>query len=269
VCAKKEKPDLCLITRGTYTWPSAARKIKKLGIKTVLWTIDPPCDFDNVIALARECDSVVCGGSEAIEILQNHGITGTPLVPFGCDLKLHKKVELTENEKRRYQHDIVFVGAWYPSREKLFERLHNYDLAIWGAQWDRVGKNSPLKRCIKGAPLLPEEWTKVYSASKIILVSHFQADNVLCYQASPKIYEGLACKGFILCNDQPDVVRLFKDGEHLVIFKDYNDLIQKIDHYLRHDDERERIALQGYNEVVRNHTYVHRIQTILDLIKER
>jgi spore maturation protein CgeB len=41
-----------------------------------------------------------------------------------------------------------------------------------------------------------------------------------------------------------------------------------IDHYLIHDDERERIALAGRENVLKNHTYDNRIEEILALAKK-
>jgi spore maturation protein CgeB len=265
--AKKHRPDVCIITGGHRTLPSAVKKIQSLGVKTVLWTTDPPCEFAMIIQLARVCDHVLCAGSEAIEILKINNVTNARLLPFACDMQFHKKVTLNADEQGHYAHDIVFVGSWYPIREKILEQLHDYDLAIWGPLWYRVKQNSHLKKCIKGGALGPDEWIKIYSAAKIIIVIHFQEENVPCYQASPKIFEGLACQGFVLTNDQPDVVSMFNNGQHLVIFNDEADLIRKIVYYLDRADERSAIAAQGYEEIIRNHTYVHRIQEMLNISK--
>jgi len=99
-------------------------------------------------------------------------------------------------------------------------------------------------------------------------VIHFQEKGVPCYQASPKIFEGLACQGFILCDDQPDVVRFFHDHEHLVIFKDNADMLRKISYYLEHADERRRIAQTGYQAIKGQHTYLNRLQSLFDLVKD-
>jgi spore maturation protein CgeB len=267
VTARRGRPDICLITGGHRTLTTAVQKIKSLGIKTVLWTTDVPIDFAGIIQLAQVCDHVVCAGSEAVEILHKQGIGHARLLPFACDTQYHKRIEITRAEKDHYAHDIVFVGSWYPNREMMLEPLHSYDLAIWGPLWYRVKKESCLKKCIKGGALGPDEWIKIYSAAKIIIVIHFQEENVPCYQASPKIFEGLACQGFVLTNDQPDVTDMFKDRQHLAVFNDGHDLVKKIAYYLDHADERSAIASQGYEEIIRKHTYVHRMQEMLNILK--
>jgi spore maturation protein CgeB len=81
------------------------------------------------------------------------------------------------------------------------------------------------------------------------------------------VYEALACRSFLLVDSQKDVKSLFQDGKHLVIFKNTEDLHQKITYYLNKPDERKKIARQGFEEVVRNHTYLHRMQEMFSVIE--
>lgn len=57
----------------------------------------------------------------------------------------------------------------------------------------------------------------------------------------------------------------FEDGKHLVFYKfgDFDDLKSKIDYYLEHDDEREKIRLAGHEHVKANHTYRQRWEAII------
>ena len=102
---------------------------------------------------------------------------------------------------------------------------------------------------------------------QVAFVIHFQDGETLCHQAAPRVYEALACRSFPLVDDQKDVKSLFKDGKHLVIFYKIEDLQQKIAYYLNQPDERKKIARQGYEEVVHNHTYLHRIQEMFSVIE--
>jgi spore maturation protein CgeB len=115
--------------------------------------------------------------------------------------------------------------------------------------------------------LKPEEWKKIFSSSKISIAIHFQDGETLCHQASPRVYEALACRSFLLVDDQKDVKALFQDRKHLVIFKETEDLRQKITYYLDQPDERKKIANQGYEEIVHKHTYLHRIQEMFSVIE--
>jgi len=70
-------------------------------------------------------------------------------------------------------------------------------------------------------------------------------------------------------DNQKDVKSLFEDGKHLTIFKDIKDLREKIKYYLIHPEERERIAQEGYREVIQKHTYLHRIKKMLTVIGKK
>ena len=55
----------------------------------------------------------------------------------------------------------------------------------------------------------------------------------------------------------------FKEGEDLICFDGVEDLREKAAYYLAHEEERQRIAKNGYEKVKRYHDYVDRIKKIL------
>ena len=187
---------------------------------------------------------------------------------MACDPYYHHPVECTSADREKFGSAIVFVGSYYPDRAVLFEKLANLDLAIWGPGWDSLPPSSPLRRKIRGRHTIPDEWLKIYSASKIVLATHYQdpQKRFPVYQASPRIFEALACGAFVICDNQRDVFSLFKDRKHLVCFYNEADLIEKIKYYLDHLEERNVISAQGRQEAIAKHTYVHRIRKLLSII---
>jgi len=264
---RKEKPDLCLITGGHRILSETIERIKKMGVKTVLWTIDPPIDFKPIIISAEHYDFVFCGGTEAMEILSKAGIKNVRWLPFACDPEIHKPVNLSQEEFKKYKTDIVFVGSYYSNRAKIFEALADFDFKIYGSGWSKLDRKSPLKSKVMDIKLKPEEWLKIYAASKIVVVAHYNDGKTPCYQVSPKVYETLACKKFLLVDGQRDLRYLFEDGRHLVIYEDRDDLRKKAEFYLKHSDKRKQIAEEGFREVKEKHTYLHRIKEVLKVLK--
>ncbi|MBW2310379.1 MAG: glycosyltransferase [Deltaproteobacteria bacterium] len=269
--AAEKKPDIAIVTGGHRITASTVRALKDNGICTVLWTIDPPLKFQPIIDVAPLYDHIFCQGTEAIELLYREGIFGAQWLPMACDPGEHRPVELSVEEKEHYGNDIVFVGSYYPNRAELFEGLVNFDFGIWGPGWEKLEAKSKLRRCIKGSHTPPSEWLKIYSASNIVLVTHYRdpKNRFPVHQASPRVFEALACKAFVISDDQRDVFSLFKDGEHLISFDNPGELIEKIKYYLDHYEERERIALQGREEVLKNHTYEHRIEKLLSVVEKK
>ena len=248
--------------------PETVKKIEKMKIKTILWTVDSPRNFEPIIKSAPFYDFVFCGGSEAIDILNKHNIKNIYFLPFACDPDYAYPVEVNKEEKEFYRSDVVFVGSYYPNRLEILEKITDFNLGVWGPGWDKISNNSPLKKCIRKAEGVDyKEWRKIYSSSKIALTIHYQDGKALCYQASPRVYEVLACKSFLLSDNQRDVIRLFKPGKHLDIFDNVDELRSKIDYYLNNEEERRAISRRGYEEVMDKHTYFHRVSQMLDIIE--
>lgn len=73
----------------------------------------------------------------------------------------------------------------------------------------------------------------------------------------------MGCGGFLLTNYQEDFLEFFEPGRDYVYYEDDRDLLEKVDYYLTHGEERSRIARNGYEKVAAFHTYHHRVATIL------
>ncbi len=83
---------------------------------------------------------------------------------------------------------------------------------------------------------------------------------------SQRIWDVMACRGFLLTNYQPEIELLFQDGYHLETYRSHEEMIDKIRYYLTHDDEREEIALRGYKKVKENGTILSRVLDILKIV---
>lgn len=72
--------------------------------------------------------------------------------------------------------------------------------------------------------------------------------------------------GFLLSNYQPELAEYFKDGEEMVMFESYDDLMGKIEYYLSHEKEREMIAKQGKEKIQQEFTYEKQLKKILSIV---
>ena len=107
------------------------------------------------------------------------------------------------------------------------------------------------------------EMPKVFRMSKINL--NFTIPNIK--SGIPlRIWDVLGCGGFLLTNYQAEIPYYFKEGEDLVCCDGRDDLCEKVGYYLEHEEERKRIAWNGYHKVREKHSYIERIHTILDTV---
>jgi spore maturation protein CgeB len=265
--AETQRPDVCLVQGGHRIAAETIQAMKRMGIIMVLWTIDPPGSSGLPIETAPLYDLICCGGTEAVDLLKAAGVAGARWLPFACSPDRLMLPALSEEERLAYASDVCFVGSYYPNRVRLFESLADLNITIRGPGWGRLDGHSSLKGVARDQQVAPSEWKKLYAAAKIVLAVHYQDGVSPCFQASPRVFEVMACGGFLLSDGQRDVTTLFQDGEHLAVFHDAHDLRSKIIYYLSHPDERARIAERGHRETLKNHTYVRRMEQVLSMVR--
>lgn len=90
-----------------------------------------------------------------------------------------------------------------------------------------------------------------------------------CGFIGPRYFEVMMSKTLLLCNDMPlQYDGVFINGENCVIFKnDLSDLIEKIDYYLNHQEELDRITENAYNLAVNHFTWKHMAIQLIEKIR--
>ena len=81
-----------------------------------------------------------------------------------------------------------------------------------------------------------------------------------------RAYDIMGCRGFLLTNFQEDFLRFFTPGEDFVYYESRQDLMDKIQYYLEHEEERMRIAESAHRKIAQDHTYDVRIRQILETL---
>ena len=145
-----------------------------------------------------------------------------------------------------------------PYRFKAVDMLHNVykdRFQLFGG-WH--GCNGNLMRNQDGE-------ANVYSKSKIgISISHFNIDRYF----SDRLIRIMASGCFALSHHYEGIEKDFEIGTHLDTFKDLDELRQKINHYLTHEKERERIAAAGCELVHKNFTTDNMVNDILRIYEQ-
>lgn len=81
-----------------------------------------------------------------------------------------------------------------------------------------------------------------------------------------RAFDIIGCGGFLLSNYQADFADCFVAGEDFDFYEDENDLLNKLDYYLSHDSIRAEIAANGQRKLTEQHTFLHRIRQMLEVI---
>lgn len=78
-----------------------------------------------------------------------------------------------------------------------------------------------------------------------------------------RVWDILACKGFVLTNCQTEITEYFTVGESIEVYKDEDDLADKCRYYLEHPARAKEIAENGFMQVKKHHTYCHRMEQLI------
>ena len=106
---------------------------------------------------------------------------------------------------------------------------------------------------------------KVFQASKINLNMTIRPIET---GLSLRVWDILGCGGFLLTNYQSEIPDYFEIGRDLETYESMEELEQKIQYYLTHEEERLEIAINGYEKVARHHTYEIRLAQMLKILTD-
>ncbi|MCY4147260.1 MAG: glycosyltransferase [Chloroflexi bacterium] len=196
---------------------------------------------------------------------QELGARRMACLPYvAVDPALHVPQPLTD-VPREYLADIGFVGTLLPyhlysERVAALECLRDFDLGIWSIH--ELPKS--LRAHYRGSAL-GETMLQTLSSVKICLNAH---GDFMRYGGNMRLFEAAALGAFQIVDDRPGLREWFTIGEHLEVFRNVNELRDKVAHYLAHDEERLQMAAAARDHVLKNHTYAQRLARVEALLEE-
>jgi ADP-heptose:LPS heptosyltransferase/glycosyltransferase involved in cell wall biosynthesis/tRNA G46 methylase TrmB len=211
---------------------------RQISIPKLWWAIDTHQFLPLMVEKARFFDVIFSAQKNAVPALGPKALW----LPAGASIhEVDYQLERTI--------DVGFIGHISPKvhqrRKKIIERLQ---------------KEIDGFRCFKNVFL--REKAELASQMKIMVNVSLKND------INFRVFETLAC-GAMLITDKiynNGFEELFEDGKHLVTFETEEELIDKIHYYLKHEDQRERIARAGQQRVLQQFTHRVLLRKPLDII---
>lgn len=203
------------------------------------WAIDTHLDLPWYLEKAPDFNQVFTAQRDGCERLRASGIKSVEWLPLACDPEVHARFDFPK------QFDFCFVGHMFDGPRADHVKL-----------LQRHFPNHFVGQCFF------EAMAETYSVSKIVFNCSIRND------INMRVFEALSCGSLLVTNDLSanGQDELFKDGVHLVTYRDADELLDKVRYYLKHEDVRERIAARGRAEVHAKHTYVHRMRRVLEVM---
>ena len=83
-----------------------------------------------------------------------------------------------------------------------------------------------------------------------------------------RLYETTGVGTLLITDYKDNLHTLFEPGKEVVAYSSAEECVERIQYYLKHDDEREAIARAGQQRTLREHTYYQRMQELVDIVRK-
>jgi spore maturation protein CgeB len=259
------RPHLVLALAQAPIGVRVLEHLRAVGIRSAFWFVENFRVLPYWKQLAAAYDVFFTIQREPfLGMLRAAGARHAVYLPTACDRSRHVPVQLTSDERARFECDVSFAGAPYLNRRRLLLALTDFAPRLWGEGWD---KTELARHAADGGRRfsLPE-MVRVFSATRVNLNIHSAAhvdtlDPDPDY-VNPRTFELAACGAFQLVDERGPLGELFTPDE-VISFRSVAELREKVSYYLAHDDERVAIAQRARRRALAEHTFEHRVATIL------
>lgn len=267
---KSEAPDFVFIYRGTHVTPATVQALQQQTTVVVYNNDDPFSSkqpryyWRHFVNSLKFSDIALAYRHHNQEDFKKSGATRVGLLRSWFIVGKDKPMPSDQIE---FQNDVVFIGHYEnDEREKLLEYLleNNIKLRIYGPDWNnQIEKCGPLLRMqLPTKALRGVDYNKMISTSKIslCLLSKLNRDTY-----TRRCFEIPAMKGLLLAEYTEDLAQMFDENREIVLFKNKEDLLQKIRYYLENENERLKVVEGGYKAVFeKKHDNISRAQEVVD-----
>jgi len=171
--------------------------------------------------------------------------------------------------KRERTYDVSFVGSFsyfHRSGTRLLEDVaKKIPINIWGQGLNMYYFFSPLRKNYHG-----EIWGlsmyEILAQSKIVINRHISvarddANNM-------RLYESTGMGAMLITDEKKNISELFEVGKEVETYKGASDLLEKIQYYLTHEKEREKIAKAGQLRTLNEYNYYIRMKELVKILQK-
>lgn len=246
---KSYKPDLVLVIKGENIFPETILNIRK---KTTV--VNYFSDYFRWFS-----DTQIQSWLKAYQVVYTGDLSDvTDYKKKGFDniYHVHLAGPVVRDIRKPKKYDVVFVGAYSKERESMFKKLSGFNFKIWG---DKKWINSSLSNNYMDKWLSAEDTLEVFANSKIVVNFHNDLSGKNRY-INLRVFEATAAGSLLISDLRQDLPSLFEIEKEIVIYKDGDDLKNKVGFFLENDKKRIEIAERGFQRCMRDHTYEKRLE---------
>lgn len=163
-----------------------------------------------------------------------------------------------------------FVGSFtrgHTERVRILEHLcERVEIGVWGSRVDRLPSFSPVRSRYRGEAWGIEMY-RLLRASRVTVNNHEAWAGA--YANNMRLFEATGVGTLLVTDWKANLREMFEPGTEVVTYRRPEECAELVRYYLEHERERDEIALAGHRRTLREHTYYHRMQELVDLVQSR
>lgn len=275
------RPDVVFVYRGTHIDAGALQAVKTAMPQCILvgYNNDDPFApsqpkylWRHFMAAIPHYDLMLAYRHANIGALQSAGAKRVELMRSWYVADRNYPVELTQADQSRFATDVVFVGHFEPDQRLDFlEEIvrQGFSLRIFGPTkyWAKPLAESTLLRHLAPTQMVwGADYNRALCGAKVALcfLSKLNRDTY-----TRRCFEIPATKTMMLSEYSDDLASLYVEGREADYFRNRDELIKKIRHYVDIDLVRRDVAHGGHEKArIAGHDIDSRMKIMLDWIEQ-
>jgi spore maturation protein CgeB len=262
LCAVVDRftPQLVLVILGNQLSPKTVQSLRaRTRAPVVCWCQDQMTTLGRQYLIGSHYDAVFVK-DRYLQDLFSRLIRSTPFLylPEACNPRVHRPVNLTADDRRRYGCDVMMAGTLYYYRQEILAALHAFDVRVYGNRPGWLLERLTARHA--GREIVGDEKARAACAARVALntLHYAEVDALNC-----RAFELAGCGAFQLIDSKAVLREHFRPGEEIESFSTVEELAEKVRYYTGHPDRALAIAQAGQRRAYREHTYEQRLAEIL------
>jgi spore maturation protein CgeB len=251
-------PDLIWVDHGAALGPALICSLRVLGAPIVNYMVDNAwCQLyryrsRHYRSALKHYDLVVELRKSNIPAAQEAGARRTFLASLSADEIAHRPRDLSEDQRKKYEGDVAFIGTWLPERGPFLACLvrRGVSLSIWGSNWSKAPEWMILAPYWRGPALNgADDYAAAVQSAKICLglLSKQTGDDYTSRSLE------IPAIGGLFCGERTDKhLELYKEGVEAVFWDNAEECAEICHSLLRDEPLRTDIARRGRQRALSN-----------------
>ncbi len=247
-----------IINVDSHLVPSVVTRLRNSGARVAFWFPDHVANLGRQLMLLAPYDAIFFKEPFLTDRLQAMLDLPVYYLPEACNPRWHRPVARAGTEPY-----LVIAGNMYPSRVRLLDRLiaKGIPLRLYGGRYPRWIGGTASRAAHTGRIVTCEEKARIFrSAAGVLNTMNLAEVNGV----NARLFEAAGCGAAVLTEFRPTVPELFAVGKEVLVFRDFDDLVEQATRLLSERGLTERLGDAAAERAHRDHTFDLRVTAILE-----